>query len=136
MLWHNGLSFIFAAKEKLDLSTIEPTGITAMKELGLRLLSKEYQYWSSFCPNPLNEEQIVLHNLLINPISSKSMGYTLLFLRMHKFDRIVLQEEASYLGIMDVSNKLIDFLDGNEVKDPYFPTRNEFNTLCQQYGVD
>jgi len=135
LLWHDGLSFIFKAKEELGLQCIEPTGITAMKRLGLQLFSKEYEYWHSYCPGPLKNEQIALHNLLINPSSSRSIGYSLLFLRMFGFDETVLREEASYLRVNDLSIELIEFLDGNEVADPLFPTRDDFESICQQYRV-
>jgi hypothetical protein len=132
--WVGGLDFIFSVPLGESSKIGITTGIVAMKDYGILLLSnREDRYWSLW-DRELRVEDHALFTLLADR-SRTAVSYSLLLLQDHEFDRGYLLEEARVLDLEEILNDILDYLKGKEVSDTRFPPRDDFESLCRDYGV-
>lgn len=135
VLWSEGLQFIFAAREPCDAPGVRDTGVTAMSRHGLQFLSDtKYRYYAYWKPR-LRPEDIALHNVLIDPNSSRGIAYSLLLLQKTGYRKTYLRLQGESMGAGELAEQMIRYLDGESVENPFFPTREDMNELLGQYEV-
>lgn len=135
MLWSGGLEFIFSSPPLEDLDGVRRTGVSAMADHGLDLITDVNYYHCAYWQPELKVEDIALHNLLISPHSARGIGYSILLLRKAGFNKQYLSQEARCLGIAKLVRQVLELLNGREVDDPLLPSRSDLDDLYAQYGV-
>lgn len=135
ILWCEGLQFIFASRELKDTSGIRSTGVTAMSQRGLQFISDTKYYHYAYWRPSLKPEDIALHNILIDPSSSRGIAYSLLFLFKSGYRSGYLRRQGDAMGVGELSELMIKYLDGENVENLLFPSRSDMQELRIQYGV-
>ena len=135
VLWSEGLQFIFTTREPCNAPGVRDTGITAMSRYGLQFLSdtmyKYYGYWKPI----LRPEDIALHNILTDRTSSRGIAYSLLFLQKTGCREGYLRKQGNAIGVGELSEQIIEYLNGESVDSPFFPTKADMQELLEQYEV-
>jgi hypothetical protein len=135
MLWSGGLECVFSTPSLEDSSGIRKTGISAMANYGIRFVSETEYYHYSNWNSELKPEDIVIHNLLSNPFSSRVVSYSILLLKKTGFDKAYLLEESRYAGIGHPVREMIAIMSGKATKNRFMPSMADLEDLCSQYGV-
>lgn len=135
VLWSEGLEFIFSTRTPVEADEVNETGITAMSRRGLRFMSDMWYYHYAYWRPKLRKEEIALHQMLIEPNSTRNISYALLFLMKegHNPARLIRTGEA--LGARTLADQIAEVLSGEAADDLHFPSRREMAELCTQYGV-
>jgi hypothetical protein len=136
ILWNEGLQFIFSTPEGRTIQGAIPTAITAMARFGLDFMPTQSYYHYAYWRPSLRVEDIALHNILVDPFSTRNTSYSLLLLRKTGFAATYLLEEGRNLGMETKASDIARYLRGKGVQDKFFPTRAELNELCRQYHVE
>lgn len=135
VLWSEGLEFIFAARGLADAPGVRETGITAMSRRGLQFISDtRYYHYAYWRPKP-KPEDIALHNLLVDPNSTRSIAYSLLFLIKEGCNSKYFLRQGDAVGAGELSKQIVSYLSGETVENAHFPSRADLNDLRAQYGV-
>jgi hypothetical protein len=136
VIWSEGLEFLFASREPVESPGISETGITAMSQRGLQFISDTRYYHYAYWQPRLRREDVALHNLLVDPNSSRGIAYSLLFLMKEGYNQGYLINRGEAVGVGELSRETVRYLDGETVGNANFPTRKELDELRSQYGVD
>ena len=106
-----------------------------MSRYGLQFLSdtmyKYYGYWKPI----LRPEDIALHNILTDRTSSRGIAYSLLFLQKTGCREGYLRKQGNAIGVGELSEQIIECLNGESVDSPFFPTKADMQELLEQYEV-
>ena len=135
MLWSEGLEFVFSARKTVDAPGVSETGITAMSRKGIRFVSDARYYHYAFWRPKLSNEEIALHQILMDPTSTRNISYGLLFLMKAGYRRPYLERLGELLGIGALAGQIVRFLEGEAVENPQFPSEADMAELRNQYGV-
>ena len=135
VLWSEGLEFIFSARTPVDAQGVNETGITAMSRRGLRFMSDLKYYHFAYWMPRLSKEDIALHQILIDPGSTRNISYALLFLMKEGYRSARLVRAGEALGASALADQIAEYLSGSAVGSPLFPGRNDMAELRAQYGV-
>ncbi len=132
--WNEDLQFVFSAPRGETVPDSVPTATTAMADYGLAFFSRDsFHHWAYWHPR-LKAEDVAIHNILINPHSTRHISYALLLLAKAGFNQEYLLEEARSLGLKE-GPEILAYLRGEEVGNKFFPPRSEFAELRAQYKV-
>lgn len=135
VLWSEGLEFVFAARKLDDGKGARETGTTAMSRRGLQFISDTRYYHFALWRPRLRPEAIALHNLLVDPNSTRGIAYSLLFLMKTGCDSDYLLRQGDAVGAGELSRQVVAYLGGKTVKNAHFPSRSDLEELRAQYGV-
>ena len=135
VLWNEGLQFVFSAKRFDYTKGVNETGMTAMFKRGLPATSDRRHYHYAYWRPRLRPEDIALHNVLIDPRSTRGISHSLLFLIKEGYDPEYLVAQGKAVGAGDLSEMIVRYLGGEAVDDARFPSRSGMTRLCAQYGV-
>ena len=135
VLWSEGLECIFSAAALIDPEGANRTAVSAFPDFGLQFIGYTTYYHLAHWRPRLRVEDLALHELLIDPQSTRGISYSLLLLRKEGYDPDYLAREAERLGVGDLAKDMITYLSGIEVDDPQLPKRSELEDLFREYGV-
>lgn len=135
LLWEQGRETIFRIPLPMGDVKAKVTGITAMSQYGIDIISNYAYYYYSPFGGELKPDDIAIHTILAGK-ERRNITYALLFLKKGGFDETYLREKGSHYAIENIIKDLIYFLDDKLVENPLFPSRKEFNILCEEYGVN
>lgn len=135
VLWSEGLQFVFSARRFEDTKGVSETGMTAMAKRGLPATSDKKHYHYAYWRPRLRTEDIALHNVLIDPCSTKGVSHSLLFLAKEGYNPEYLNEQGAAMGAGELVDKIVTYLGGEPVNDARFPSRSGMTRLFSQYGV-
>lgn len=135
VLWSEGLEFIFSSRTPLDERGVSETGITAMSRRGLRFMSDLSYYYCAYWRPRLRREDIALHQMLIEPGSTRNISYGLLFLMKEGYSPARLVRVGEALGARTLAEEAAKYLSGGVTDSPYFPSRTDMAELRAQYEV-
>ena len=135
VLWSEGLEFVFTARRLDDAAGVQETGITAMSRRGLQFISDAKYYHFGYWRARLRPEDIALHNLLVNPNSTRSIAYSLLFLTKERYNPKYLLQQGESVGAGEIAGQVVRYLNGEAVDSTHFPGRDELKEMGSQYGV-
>jgi hypothetical protein len=132
--WAGGLDFLFSVPIDEDIDEGALTGTVVMAEYDILLVSNLVdRYWSHW-DRELRLEDHALFNILVDRTRAR-ISYTLLLLGSRAYDRKYLLREARQLELDVIISDVVEYLEGKEVRRPEFPSREEFEHLCRDYGV-
>ncbi len=135
VLWSEGLQFVFSARKFEDTKGVSETGMTAMAKRGLLATSDKKHYHYAYWRPRLRTEDIALHNVFIDPCSTKGVSHSLLFLAKEGYNPEYLTEQGAAMGAGELADKIVTYLGGEPVNDARFPSRSGMTRLFSQYGV-
>ncbi|MCX6652444.1 MAG: hypothetical protein NT137_03710 [Methanomassiliicoccales archaeon] len=135
LLWSGGLECIFSTPSLDDSTGIQKTCISAMANYGLQFVSETNYYYYSYWHPDLRTEDVAIHNLLIDPYSTRGISYSMLLLKKTGFDSKYLLREARSVGINKLVKEIIDFVSSRKTTNPFLPSRIDIDDLYRQYGV-
>ena len=135
VLWSEGLQFIFTARTLDTAAGVHETGVTAMSMRGLQFISDTRYYHYAYGQPRLRPEDIALHNILVDPNSTRNISYSLLFLMKEGYDSKYLLRQGDAIGASEISRHIVEYLKGKAVENAHFPKRSDMVDLCAQYGV-
>jgi predicted transcriptional regulator len=135
VLWSEGLEFLFSTRTPVKVRGVSETGITAMSRRGLRFISDTRYYHYAYIGKRLRKEDIALHQILIDPSSTRNISYSLLLLMKEGYDPTYLAKQGDALAARVLADQIARYLSGGDVDNPYFPTRSDMAELRAQYGV-
>lgn len=135
VLWSEGLQFVFSARKFEDTKGVNETGMTAMAKRGLPATSDKRHYHYAYWRPRLRPEDIALHNVLIDPCSTKGVSHSLLFLAKEGYNQEYLREQGAAMGEGELADKIVTYLSGGPVDDARFPSRSGMTRLYAQFGV-
>lgn len=135
VIWSEGIEFIFATRKTVNAPGVNETGITAMAKRGLRFMSDTRYYHYAHWEPRLRNEDIAIHQILVDPNSTRNISYGLLFLLKEGYSRAYLARLGDALGISALAGQIDAYLRGGFVKNPHFPSRSEMAELREQYEV-
>jgi hypothetical protein len=136
VLWNEGLEFIFSSRSPVNTRGVSETGITAMSKRGLRFISDTRYYHCAFWRPRLKKEDIAMHQILIDPNSTRNISYALLFLMKEGYNPLYLAKLGDAAGAGVHSRQVIEYLRSGVVENPHFPSKSDMAQLRTQYGVD
>ncbi len=131
--WERGLEAIVRVPigEKPDAPE---TALTAMARHGIDIVT-DYGYYYVPITKKLDNEDVALHTVLLDPNSTRYVSYALLLLKKEGFDRKRLLEKGEDYGIRGAATAMAGFLGGKEVRKHPLPSQEEFAGMCRLYGV-
>jgi len=135
MLWSEGLEFVFSARKTVDAPGVSETGITAMSRKGIRFVSDARYYHYAYWKQKLTNEEIALHQILVDPASARNLSYGILFLMKAGYRQAYLERLGQSLEIGTLTGQIVRFLEGKAVDNPQFPSKSDMSRLRNQYGV-
>lgn len=135
VLWSEGLEFIFSARSPVEARGVSETGITAMSKRGLRFMSDTRYYHYAYWRPRLRREDIAMHQILVDPSSTRNLSYGLLFLMKEGYNASYLAELGDAVGACRLSGQMAEYLSEGVVDNPHFPSRADMAELRAQYGV-
>jgi len=135
VLWSEGLEFIFSTRTSVEAEGVNETGITAMSKRGLRFMSDTWYYHYAYWRSKLRNEEISLHQILIEPNSTRNISYALLFLMKEGYSPARLARIGEALGARTLADQIAKDLSGEAAENPHFPSKSDMAELCAQYGV-
>ena len=135
VLWNEGLQFIFSVRSPVKARGVSETGITAMSKTGLRFMSDTRYYHYAYWRPRLRREDKALHQILVDPSSTRNISYGLLFLKKEGHNSAYLARLGDSLGARELTDQIVDFLRGGTVENPHFPSKADMAELSAQYGV-
>ena len=135
VLWSEGLEFVFSSRTPVKARGVSETGITAMSRRGLSFISDTMYYHYAYWRPRLRREDIALHQILVDPSSTRNISYALLFLMKEGYSSAYLAKLGDALGVRPFTEQLEVFLSEGTVDNPHFPSRAEMAELRAQYGV-
>lgn len=135
VLWSEGLEFIFSSRTPVDALCAAETGITAMSKRGLRFMSDTKYYHYAYWRPRLRNEDIALHQILVDPSSTRNISYGLLLLMKEGYSPAYLSKQGDALGAPALARQITLFLSGRDVDSPHFPSKADMTELLEQYGV-
>jgi len=136
VLWNEGLEFIFSSRSPVNTRGVSETGITAMSKRGLRFISDTRYYHCAFWRPRLKKEDIAMHQILIDPNSTRNISYALLFLMKEGYNPLYIAKLGDAAGAGVHSRQVVEYLRGGVVENPHFPSKSDMAQLRTQYGVD
>ncbi|MFQ5910423.1 MAG: winged helix-turn-helix domain-containing protein [Thermoplasmata archaeon] len=136
IMWEAPREFIFAVPVGEDVANIAVTGISALANQGIDIVSDKVYYHYFDSERELREEDIPLDIILASNSRPRGILYALLYLRkIDGFDRRSLLSRGKELGLEKTVRDLLRFLEGKKPKSKGFPSEEEFLAICAQYGV-
>lgn len=135
VLWNEGLEFIFSTRTPVEAQGVNETGITAMSRHGLRLMSDTRYYHYAYWRPKLRKEDIALHEILIDPSSTRNISYGLLFLMKEGYSSARLAKAGEALGASALAEQVSKYLEEGAADNPHFPSRADMAELRAQFGV-
>ena len=135
VLWSEGLECIFSAASTTVLEGMSKTAASAFHDYGIQLIGYTTYYHMAHWRPKLRAEDLALHQLLIDPQSTRGISYSLLLLRKVGFNRDYLTKEAKRLRVWDLVKEMIHCLSGLRVHNPLLPEMTELEELFREYGV-
>jgi hypothetical protein len=135
VLWSEGLEFVFSTRRAVKAPGVNETGITAMGRRGLRFVSDTLYYHCAHWKPRLRREEIALHQILVDPNSTRNISYGLLFLMKEGYSDARLARLGDALGVRALTEQIDMFLSGGSVENQHFPSRADMAELRAQYGV-
>lgn len=135
VLWNEGLEFLFTSRAPVSSRGVRETGITAMSERGLQFISDTRYYHCAYWRPKLRKEDIAMHQILIDPNSTRNTSYGLLFLMKEGCNPSYLAMLGDAIGASVLARQIAEYLRSEVVENPHFPSRAEMEELRVQYGV-
>ena len=135
ILWNEGLEFIFTSRTPLSYRGVSETGITAMSKRGLQFISDARYYHCAYWRPRLRKEDIAMHQILIDPNSTRNISYGLLFLMKEGYNPAYLAKLGNTIGAGVLARQIAVYLRGEVVENPHFPNESDMEQLRVQYGV-
>ena len=135
VLWSEGLEFIFSARALVEARGVRETGITAMSRRGLRFVSDTRYYHCAYWNPRLRTEDIALHQILVDPSSTRNISYGILFLMKEGHRPTYLVKQGEAVGAGELARQIAGYLRGEVVDNPHFPSISDMAELRAQYGV-
>ena len=136
VLWSEGLEFVFSSRTRANARGVSETGITAMSKRGLRFISDTRYYHCAYWRPRLKKEDIAMHQILIDPSSTRNISYALLFLMKEGYNPSYIAKLGDAIGAGVHSRQVVEYLRSGVVENPNFPTKSDMAQLRAQYGVD
>jgi len=136
VIWSEGLEFIFSSRAPVNARGISETGITAMSKRGLQFISDTKYYHCAYWRPRLRKEDIAIHQILIDPNSTRNISYGLLFLMKEGYNPSYLAKLGDAVGSGALSRQVAEYLRGEVVENPRFPSESDVAQLRTQYGVN
>jgi hypothetical protein len=135
ILWSEGLEFIFTSRAPMSTRGVSETGITAMSKRGLQFISDTRYYYCAYWGPRLRKEDIAMHQILIDPNSTRNISYGLLFLMKGGYNPAYLAKAGNAMGAGVLARQVAVYLRGEGVESPNFPNESDMEQLRAQYGV-
>jgi len=135
ILWNEGLEFIFTSRAPVSSRGVSETGITAMSKRGLQFISDTRYYHCAYWRPRLKKEDIAMHQILIDPNSTRNISYGLLFLMRGGYNPAYLAKAGYAIGAGVLAIHITEYLKGEVVDNPHFPNESDMEQLRAQYGV-
>lgn len=136
ILWRRGPEFIVRVPAGVvPPSSWQPTGITALRDAGIELITEFSEYFVSPYMR-LEPEHVPLHLLLSHPGDARYAAYALLYLEKMMLAEPRVRKAAGYYNAIDVANALFKFRSTRAPVDGFsLPSWGEFVKLASEYGV-
>jgi predicted transcriptional regulator len=135
ILWNEGLEFMFTSRTPVSSRGVSETGITAMSKRGLQFMSTAMYYHFAYWRPRLKKEDIAMHQILIDPNSTRNISYGLLFLMREGYNPTYLAKTGYAIGAGVLARQIAVYLKGEVVENPHFPSQSGMEQLRAQYGV-
>jgi len=134
--WQRGPEFIARVPaDAVPPKNWRPTGITALRDAGVDLITEFAEYFASPYVK-LEPEHVPVHLLLSHPNDARYAAYALLYLEKMRLAEPRVREAASYHGAIDVINALFRFRSTHAPVEGFsLPSWEEFAKLASEYGV-
>jgi hypothetical protein len=135
VLWNEGLEFLFTSRAPVSSRGVSETGITAMSKRGLQFISDTRYYHCAYWRPKLRKEDIAMHQILIDPNSTRNISYGLLFLMKEGCNPSYLAMLGDAIGASVLARQIAEYLKSEVVENPRFPSQSDMAQLRAQYGV-
>ncbi|MBU1913994.1 MAG: hypothetical protein ABIE25_09045 [Thermoplasmatota archaeon] len=135
VLWSEGLEYKFSSRTPVNARGVSETAITAMSKHGLRFITDTRYYHCAYWKPRLKREDIAVHQILIDPSSTRNISYSLLFLTKEGHNPSYLAKLGDAVGAGVLARQVAEYLRGMVVENPHFPSRSDMAQLRAQYGV-
>lgn len=140
ILWEEGKEFILKTEREIEeCENLFSTCFAKMHEYGIKLMLPSHRYYF-YTPykKQLKAEDIVLHILAVDKISTRNILYVLLLMakNLEKIDVDYLKRESGKFELEEMVDQLFEYLKNRgRLKPLYFPSWEEFKSKAEEYGI-
>jgi len=131
-VWHRGSEVMFTSDTPIDVPDVTPTGTTVLHRYGIPAILDRYTYLIS--RRSLSPEDHSLLTYLSGYGGRRHLTFGLLLIKAIRSNTDFLRKAKLY-DIRQVGGKMVRFLEGEDLERP-FPTREDFDRLCGEYGFE
>jgi len=131
--WNDGLQFILRSEKDISFDDLRITGLSYLTNLGLQIGGWYRTYHHSFWNQEIGVEKACIDAHLNEPDSSTTISYCILTLMNTPFNRTTLLEEARYVGVDRLMNKVVKAAEGKSVDDPLIIPRSELEEMAHTF---
>jgi hypothetical protein len=152
ILFVSGSEFIFSSPRGSEIpegNNVFPTGLTAFEHDGLEFMTNCNYYHFPGNRHSLGCEDHLVDMLLIDPLSSRNVLYSLLYLKKNfpVVDKDYLLSLGDITGLSDSLRDMLEFLSKEQAAERFpgtpmstaprkLPSYGEFKELSRLYGLD
>lgn len=140
ILWERGKEFILKTEHEIEESgNLFSTCFAKMHDFGIKLMLPNYRYYF-YTPfkKRLEVEDVALHTLAIDRMSTRNILYVLLLMAKN-YENInveYVRKESVKFQLEEIVHQLFEYLESRgKVKPPYFPSWGEFRSKAEEYGI-
>jgi predicted transcriptional regulator len=140
ILWEKGKEFILKTQLEIkERKNLFSTCFAKMHDFGIKLMLPGYRYYF-YTPykKRLKAEDVALHTLVVDKMSTRSILYVLLLItrNLKKIDVDYIKKEAEKFQLEEMIYHLFEYLKSKgKTKPPYFPAWGEFKSKAEEYGI-
>ncbi|MEM2148081.1 MAG: winged helix-turn-helix transcriptional regulator [Candidatus Bathyarchaeia archaeon] len=140
ILWERGKEFILKTERDIEESeNLFSTCFAKMHDYGIKLMLPIHRYYF-YTPykKQLGAEDVVLHTLVVDKMSTRNILYVLLLVTKNweKVDFDYLKKESEKFQLEEMVDQLFGYLKSRgKLKPTYFPSWEEFKLKAEEYGV-